>query len=256
MAVIWEQRHDGVHYQVRRSGERLRLYANGVQHSEFHPRRLVTGSVWDLLWLPALLHEPERYRRVLVLGLGGGSLIPPLRALLRPERIVALEKDPLHLGVARNLFAVVGDDTETVLGDAVTWLDAYQGPPFDLIIEDLFAPDNPAVSRAVPANAAWLASLAGHVSERGTLVMNFGDFTEYRTSHAADQRQPREWGGRFHLSCNDCHNAVIAYTAQPARSIHLRRRLQQHPELAALLRNGTLDYHIRQLAGGPLPETG
>ena len=33
----------------------VHLFANGVQHSEFHPKRLVTGSVWDLLWLPALL---------------------------------------------------------------------------------------------------------------------------------------------------------------------------------------------------------
>lgn len=256
MAVIWEQRRDGVLYQVRRRGARLRLYANGVQHSEFHPKRLVTGSVWDLLWLPALLHEPQRFRRVLVLGLGGGSLIPPLRALLKPERIVAVEKDPMHLSVARNLFSVIGDDTETVLGDAVEWLRAYDGPPFDLIIEDLFAPSNQAVTRAVPADAAWLATLAGQVSEHGTLVMNFGDFTEYRVSHAADQSQPRPWAGRFHLSCGDCHNAVIAYTADPARSIHLRRRLQEHPELAALLRKGKLDYHIRQLTAGPLPETG
>ena len=73
MALIWETEQDGVRYEVRRAGQTLRLYANGVQHSEFHPKRLLTGSVWDLLWLPALLHEPARFRRVLVLGLGGGS---------------------------------------------------------------------------------------------------------------------------------------------------------------------------------------
>ena len=71
MALIWKTDLQGVHYEVRRAGRTLRLYANGVQHSEFHPKRLLTGSVWDLLWLPALLHEPSRFRRVLVLGLGG-----------------------------------------------------------------------------------------------------------------------------------------------------------------------------------------
>ena len=75
MAVIWERREDGVLYQVRRQGARMRLFANGVQHSEFHPKRLVTGSVWDLLWLPALLGDPARLRRVLILGLGGGILL-------------------------------------------------------------------------------------------------------------------------------------------------------------------------------------
>lgn len=82
MAVVWEQEQDGVLYQVRNHGASLRLYANGIQHSEFHPERLVTGSVWDLLWLPALLQPPESVRRVLVLGLGGGSLIPPLLSLI------------------------------------------------------------------------------------------------------------------------------------------------------------------------------
>ncbi|UWN51953.1 Polyamine aminopropyltransferase [Alcanivorax sp. ALC70] len=174
MAVIWERREDGVLYQVRRQGARMRLFANGVQHSEFHPKRLVTGSVWDLLWLPALLGDPARLRRVLILGLGGGSLVPPLRALLAPERLVAVELDAHHLAVAREVFSVVQPGEQTVLGDAVAWLQAYDGEPFDLIIEDLFAPSNEAVSRAVPADKAWLATLERHVSDHGTLVMNFG----------------------------------------------------------------------------------
>ena len=87
MAVVWQRQEDGVLYQVHRRGDRMRLFANGVQHSEFHPKRLVTGSVWDLLWLPALLSEPQRFRRVLILGLGGGTLLPPIRELLAPGHI-------------------------------------------------------------------------------------------------------------------------------------------------------------------------
>ena len=77
--------------------------------------------------------------------------------------------------------------------------------------------------------------------------MNFGDFTEYRQSHAADQHIMKGWSSRFRLSCGDCHNAVVAFTRDPARSVHLRRRLQQDARLAPLLRRGRLDYHIRQL---------
>ncbi|HAM74930.1 hypothetical protein [Alloalcanivorax venustensis] len=247
MAVVWQRQEDGVLYQVHRRGDRMRLFANGVQHSEFHPKRLVTGSVWDLLWLPALLSEPQRFRRVLILGLGGGTLLPPIRELLAPDKLIAVELDPHHLAVAREVFSVVGEGEQTVLGDAVAWLNAYDGEPFDLIIEDLFAPDNEAVSRAVPADRAWVRTLARHVSARGTLVMNFGDFTEYRQSHAADQHAMKGWSSRFRLSCGDCHNAVVAFTRDPARSVHLRRRLQQDARLAPLLRRGRLDYHIRQL---------
>lgn len=52
MAVVWRAERDDVQYEVRSHGKTLRLYANGVQHSEYHPDRLFTGSVWDLLWLP------------------------------------------------------------------------------------------------------------------------------------------------------------------------------------------------------------
>ncbi|MEP4522911.1 MAG: hypothetical protein ABJ005_02825, partial [Alloalcanivorax venustensis] len=104
MAVVWQRQEDGVLYQVHRRGDRMRLFANGVQHSEFHPKRLVTGSVWDLLWLPALLSEPERFRRVLILGLGGGTLLPPIRELLAPDKLIAVELDPHHLAVAREVF--------------------------------------------------------------------------------------------------------------------------------------------------------
>ena len=136
MALIWKTELQGVHYEVRRAGRTLRLYANGVQHSEFHPKRLLTGSVWDLLWLPALLHEPSRFRRVLVLGLGGGSLIPPIRQLLNPDTLVAVELDPAHLQVAREVFGMEAFGVETHEGDAQAWLRAYRGEPFDLIIED------------------------------------------------------------------------------------------------------------------------
>src|SRR5690606_21273945 len=134
MAVVWRAGRDGVEYEVRRQGRTMRLYANGVQHSEFHPQRLVTGSVWDLLWLPVLLGEPDHLRRVLVLGLGGGSLIPPLRRLVDPLAMVAVELDPLHLEVAEQQFGVGEFGVETVCADAVEWVNAYDGPSFDLVV--------------------------------------------------------------------------------------------------------------------------
>ncbi|MCG8436806.1 MAG: hypothetical protein MI751_01835 [Pseudomonadales bacterium] len=249
MAVVWSADRDGVHYEVRQAGKTLRLYANGIQHSEFHPGRLLTGSVWDLLWLPALLHEPSQCRRVLVLGLGGGSLIPPLRRLIDPEILMAVELDAPHLEVAREVFAIESFGVDTWLADARLWLQAYDGPPFDLIIEDLFAPSNDQVTRAVAADPEWFACLADNLTPTGTLVMNFGDWQEYRDSPVAADWPLAEHGfaSRFRLSCSDCHNAVMAFTREPARSIHLRRRIASTPELNGFLAKRRLDYHIRQL---------
>lgn len=245
MAVVWQAGRAGVNYEVRRHGGVLRLYANGVQHSEFHPTRLVTGSVWDLLWLPALLVDPSRLQRVLVLGLGGGSLVPPLREIVNPQEIHAVELDPLHLEVAVEQFGVSEYGVTTECADAVDFVQHYEGPCFDLVVEDLFAPANTAVTRAVSANKRWLTQLSSLVSSRGVLVMNFGDWKEFQRSDAA--QKPKGWSSGFRLATPDCHNAVIAWTRQPSSSNTLRRALQGHPRLAEALRTGDLDYSIRQL---------
>lgn len=247
MAIVWSAEREGVRYEVHSKGKKLELYANGVQHSEFHPDRLLTGSVWDLLWLPALLQAPDRYQRVLVLGLGGGSLIPPIRKLLNPETLVAVELDAPHLEVARDVFGVADMGVETHLADAFQWLEDYQGPPFDLIIEDLFAPSNEQVTRAVPASMQWQRKLESCLSEQGMLVMNFGDWPEYRDSALSGNKALRGFASRFRLSCSDCHNAVIAFSRSPARSVKLRRQLATIPELNSKEARGRLDYHIRQL---------
>ena len=60
MALLWSHREKGVLYQVRAAGSSRRLYADGVLHTQFNPRRIVTGSVWDLLWLPVFFLTAPR----------------------------------------------------------------------------------------------------------------------------------------------------------------------------------------------------
>lgn len=249
MALIWHESRDGVAYEVRSHGKTLRLYANGIQHSEYNPSRLVTGSVWDLLWLPLLFDEPSRFRRVLVLGLGGGSLVPPLKALAAPELIVAVEKDPLHLAVARDQFGVAREGVQCHCADAVEFVDAYDGPPFDLVIEDLFAPHDRTVSRAVPATGRWLGKLSSLVSDDGMLVMNFGDWAEYRASRITGRRSMRGWKQRYRFATRDCHNAVIVFRRTEGNSATLRNRIHENDELAPHLGTGLLNYTVRKLDG-------
>lgn len=247
MSILWRRQDRGVSYQLRRSGKTLSLFANGVQHSQFHPERLVTGSVWDLLWLPALFHEPRRCRRVLVLGLGGGSLVPALSRLVEPKTLVGIERDPAHLEVARQFFRMADFGVETVLADAREWLSDYAGEPFDLVIEDLFAPSNRNVTRVMPAEPDWCRALTRLVAPDGTLVMNFGDWREYRHSWAATSAARRGWRRGFRLSTPDCHNAVICWLRRVSTSGELRQRVRAWPALDRDLRQGRLNYGIRRL---------
>lgn len=59
MAIVWSRQLSGVHYEVRSAGNSLRLYTDGVFHSQYNPCRLITGHVWDLLMLPAFFLSSE-----------------------------------------------------------------------------------------------------------------------------------------------------------------------------------------------------
>ncbi len=77
---------------------------------------------------------------VLLLGLGGGSVLP----LLRQERkvtgpITALELDPAVIRVAAEEFGVqAGAGLEIVCADAFVWLETAPADTFELVVVDLF----------------------------------------------------------------------------------------------------------------------
>ena len=71
MSIIWQKTAGSDKYEVRTAGNSMRLYRNGVLHTQYNPRRPVSGNLWDLLLIPAFFHEPDTIRRVLVLGVGG-----------------------------------------------------------------------------------------------------------------------------------------------------------------------------------------
>jgi len=60
---------------VRSAGYSLRLYTDGVFHTQYNPGNPLTGHIWDLLMLPAFFYEPDTIKRVLVLGVGGVASI-------------------------------------------------------------------------------------------------------------------------------------------------------------------------------------
>ena len=55
MAIVWQRKIKGRDYQVRSAGKSLRLYTEGVFHTQYNPDHLLSGGIWDLLALPALM---------------------------------------------------------------------------------------------------------------------------------------------------------------------------------------------------------
>lgn len=181
MAVLFEKFTDSTHYQVRTAGSSIRLYTNGVFHTQYNPTRRHTGSVWDLLLVPALLNTMS-IRRTLLLGVGGGGIIHMLRSINPTMEFVGVEIDPVHVNIAQQFFNLDKPEIKLFANDAREFVEHYKGPSFDLIIDDLFGSKEQIVSRAFTCDQHWFNQLNNCLSSTGTLICNFADLAEFKVS--------------------------------------------------------------------------
>ncbi len=232
MSLLWEKRTGDTHYQVRQAGRSLRLYTNGVLHSQYNPGRPVTGSVWDLLWLPAFFYPQGQLRRILVLGVGGGAVIRHLSDFLRPELIVGVELSKIHLTIAQRFFHVNGRDIELHHADAEDWVKGYSGLPFDLIVDDLFGDYDGEPQRSVNADNAWVNLLFGLLAEEGMIVSNFSSQLELEVSaYLLSKSCRKKFASAFILETVQNYNAVGVFMRRCATTRQMRARLKAVPSL-------------------------
>lgn len=247
MALVWRKKTSTTLYEIRNAGKTLRLYTNGVFHTQYNPGHAVTGSVWDLLLLPALMLPRGSIKRVLVLGIGGGAVVHLLKRYVAPEQIVGVELDPVHVSIAKHFFQLNANAVELVTADAVEWLQGYQGPPFDLIIEDLFMEQQGEPVAVVAADHHWFAVLLKHLEPAGMLVRNFVSSAELMQCAAQTETCVRQ---RFvtilSLSGRDM-NRVGVFSRQVIDTRGFRKSLQQMPGLGPALRQGKLYFRIQRL---------
>jgi spermidine synthase len=246
VALLWRKQKDGTTYEVRSAGRTRRLYTNGVFHSQLNLGRPVTGGLWDLLMLPAFLIPEGSARRVLALGVGGGAVLRQLQHFFKPEALVGVELDPVHLYVARRFFGLRGRNVELHQADAVDWVENYEGPPFDLIIDDLYGQVDGEPFR-VRAGPRWMAALTRRLCCHGVLVMNFLAREEMHGS-ALGHRAARRFASIFELTHPLLDNSVVAFALQPSHIDTLHRRLETVRELDLRKKTCRLRFQIRQIA--------
>ena len=172
MAILWQQTIDDNHYEVRTAGGSVRLYRNGVNHSQWNPKRPLSGSIWDLITLPTLHRPLNSLEDVLILGFGAGSVGRQISELVMPERIVGIELDPIHLSIADGFFEC-SNDCNLIAGDAVEWVhESAEKASYDVIVDDLYAEENGIPVRCVPMNTEWCEALAGLLKPGGMMIYN------------------------------------------------------------------------------------
>ena len=245
MAIIWQKDINNTHYEVRTAGQTHRLYTNGVFHSQYNPGQAVTGGVWDLLMLPGLFYPANSIKRVLVLGVGGGAVIHQLLRYVQPDEIVGIELNPVHIMLAKKFFGVTAKMAKLVQADAIKWLENYNGPAFDMIIDDLFGEKDGEPVRAVKANPAWLETMIQHLGEEGVLVMNFISPKDLQNCAAISYKKTAaQFKSAFQFTLTHYVNAVGAFLKVPATSQMLRNRIN---DIQKLKNNKKLDFHVKKI---------
>ena len=252
MAILYEKHHDGRCYQVRSAGQTRRLYTDGVFHSQYNPNHILTGSVWDLLFLPSQFYAPGELRRVLVLGVGGGAVIHQLNHFVHPEAVVGVELSAIHLTLAQRYFGLKAPNLSLVQANAFDWLLEYDGEPFDMIIDDLYCEHNGEPQRAVAADASWFDVLMEHLSDHGLLVMNFVNNAEWRDSAFHQEAFIREdFSSVYQFATPTCHNAVVAFLRKATETRELRERLKTQPALNPTKATCRLRYAVKSITATP-----
>ncbi|MCI0507626.1 MAG: methyltransferase domain-containing protein [Gammaproteobacteria bacterium] len=248
MAVIWQRKVNGTRYEVRMAGRTRRLYTNGVFHSQFNPGQPVSGSLWDLLMLPAFFYPREKIRRILVLGVGGGAVIQQFQHFLQPAHMTGVELNPNHLYVARRFFNVRQDNIELVHADAVQWVSEYGREKFDLIIDDLFGEQGGEPVRAVAADAAWFRKLSRLLTKDGILVINFVSGRQLKQSaYFSDETIRTQFKSAFQFTAPQYENAIGVFCKPGLTQRHLYGNLRDIPELSPELKTCRLRYSMRRI---------
>jgi len=228
VSVIHRERKRGKTYEVRQAGASIRLYTNGAFHSQWNPRHVFSGAVWDLLSLPTLFTAtpPEK---ILMLGVGGGAGINQLGFLFPEAQVKGIEIDPVHLKLAKRFFSANRPRVSYVLTDAVTYIhDASQD--YDIIIDDLYLdaagdPEHPATRES-----EWTPTLIDRLNPSLALIKNHLDLPQANAWLRIWQSTlKRHFASGIRFRCEGYSNVITAlYTHDIKSSSGLTSTLHDH----------------------------
>lgn len=132
-----------------------------------------SGPLVESLWRTALKSirlGKDKPLRILILGLGGGSLVKLLRRFTPASRITAVEIDPAIIRLVGKYFDLKkSGDLKIICADAFDFVKRPRSQQYDLILVDLY------LGKKIPhrlKDAQFLKSLKKQLAKNGTLIIN------------------------------------------------------------------------------------
>jgi len=248
MALLWREQSNGRALEVRSAGATRRLYCDGVLHTQYNPKHILTGDVWDPMGLAPAAAPAASIKRALILGLGGGAVVHQLRSFFGVPQITAVELDPKRLELGRKYFGLKMPGVKLVHADAIEWAHQYDGPAFDLVIDDLFGESGGDPVRAAPLTSRWLKRLSDMTAPKGVLVTNCVDWAELLQSpFMQSQIYRRRFTGAIHCTHETSWNHIAIFSRTGVRREDFEERIRALPQLRTSRMRQRLRFKTRVL---------
>jgi precorrin-6B methylase 2 len=215
--------------QVRRRGALVELRIDGTLSSAHRPGGGAAGPIWETLGGLILALPPERRRRVLMLGLGGGSAPRVARRYAPDARIVGIERDPDVARAALEHFGLGELGVEVVVDDALAFLKRNR-ERYDLVLEDIFIGPNATVRKPEWLPEPGLGLALGHLEDGGLLGSNT-IHEEHETARALAGRGT----GVVSIAIEGYYNHVVVAGPPSLTTTGLRRVFAAESRLARTL---------------------
>lgn len=154
-----------------------RLLVNGSRQS---------GPTIQELWVRAMeafpLADLPKRPSLLVLGVGGGTVMGLLAERIFEPRITAVDIDPAIIAIAKRYFGLDSlPHMHLVVNDAKKFIQSAPGHAYDLVVIDLF------IGRIIPdfvASPSFYQSLKRCLKPRGIILINY--LWEHEYQHKSD----------------------------------------------------------------------
>lgn len=239
MAVIYSKQKAQDYYEVRSAGASVRLYSNGVLHSQYNPNHIISGAIWDLLVLPGFfLKAPPKH--VLVLGLGGGTIVHLIRHFFPDCHITCVEKEAIHIQLAKRFFKLP-KHVDIIHGDAYEALKQTQ-QKYDWILDDVFQHVNGEPERAVGFESLFTLYEKA-LKKEGVLSMN-----TIGNAQLKQIKQENHHAKQAYVMRHPLYDNAIVSMCENGRSRHdFFEQLMQHKELDTRKKTCRLQVSMRAL---------
>jgi predicted membrane-bound spermidine synthase len=174
--TIFESDSEYGYIQVVEKGSEHDLILNEGQavHSVYDPNRLLTEGPWDYFTLAPLIgyrqYQGQKPRRVLIIGLAGGTAARQLTAAYGGVQIDGVEIDPRIIEVGRRYFAMTEPNLNAVAADGRFYLDRARND-YDLVVIDAYR--QPYIPFHLTTRE-FFQDVRRHLSATGVVVVNVG----------------------------------------------------------------------------------